>query len=233
MDNFIAVMNGVNAISITVRILLAALFGGIIGFERETRRSPAGLRTFTLVAIGAALLVLLNMYIYELYPSSKTDVGRIAAAAVSGIGFLGAGTIIVTRDQQVKGLTTAAELWATAAIGLALGAGFYLAAAVSTLVILLIVICFRPIDVYLMENSRTIVVYLEIPEKENPYRIFQTPETEGITLSSCSRQQVSPQTEGDQTYLATLVLKRGKSHQSVIADLLKISNIHYICEVPK
>lgn len=233
MTGFAEALQGLSTVSILVRILLAALVGGLIGFERETKRSPAGLRTFALVCIGAALLIMLNMYLYELYPASKTDVGRIAASVVSGMGFLGAGTILITRNQQVRGLTTAAELWATAAIGLALGAGFYLAALVSTLAILCFVVLMQPIDSYLMEYSRNLIVYLELPETESPYRLFQRPETAGITVSSCLRQQIPPVSQGDATYIVTLVLDGRRRHSAVLEQLQKVEDVHYICEVPK
>ena len=106
---------------IVINLTLAFLFGGIIGFLREAEGKTAGLRTHILVCVGSALLMMLSSYMLTL--SSLADPGRIAAGVVTGIGFLGAGTIIVTGRNRVKGLTTAAGLWATACIGLAIGIG--------------------------------------------------------------------------------------------------------------
>ena len=124
-----------NVISILLRLVLAMLFGGFIGLERERKRRPAGFRTYMLVCLGAALTMLLSQYESFMVTTAwretaaeiglRTDVSRFGAQVINGIGFLGAGTIIVTGKQEVKGLTTAAGLWASACMGLAIGAGFY------------------------------------------------------------------------------------------------------------
>ena len=110
--------------SVTVRMLLAVLCGGIIGIERAYKRRPAGFRTHILICLGAAITTLTSQYLY-LNLHYYTDMARLGAQVVAGIGFIGAGTIVVTRQQRVKGLTTAAGLWASACAGLAIGAGFY------------------------------------------------------------------------------------------------------------
>jgi putative Mg2+ transporter-C (MgtC) family protein len=115
-----------------LRLALAVVLGGLIGFERETEGKPAGLRTHALVCLGAALFMLISIQSPEFFPGAKTvDPGRIAAGVVTGIGFLGAGTIMQAKG-SVKGLTTAASIWAVAAIGLAIGVGYYITAAVAT-----------------------------------------------------------------------------------------------------
>ena len=108
--------------AIVLRILSAAILGGILGVERGRKNRAAGLRTYMLVCVGSCLIMLTNQYIYQVCQSG--DPVRMGAQVVSGIGFLGAGTIIVTRRSQIRGLTTAAGLWADAAVGLALGIGF-------------------------------------------------------------------------------------------------------------
>ena len=130
--NFLREMNFV---SMLLRLVLAMLFGGFIGLERERKRRPAGFRTYMLVCLGAALTMLLSQYesfmvTHDWHEAAaqiglRTDVSRFGAQVINGIGFLGAGTIIVTGKQEVKGLTTAAGLWAAAIVGLCLGGGFY------------------------------------------------------------------------------------------------------------
>lgn len=115
-----------------LRLLLAVLFGGVVGFEREVHGRAAGLRTHILVCVGSCLLMCLALFLHEKYAS---DPARIAAQVVSGIGFLGAGTILRFRV-SVKGLTTAASLWAVSGIGLSVGAGFYLGSFMATGVVL-------------------------------------------------------------------------------------------------
>lgn len=126
-------------LSFLLRILAAALLGGVIGIERGFRAKEAGFRTHFLVALGAAVFMILSAHGFEdviLGESHRLDVSRIAAQVVSGIGFIGAGTIIFQR-QAVHGLTTAAGLWVTAAIGMAAGAGMYVIAAFTTLLVLI------------------------------------------------------------------------------------------------
>lgn len=111
------------------RLLVALLLGGLIGLERQLHRHHAGLRTHILVSLGSCLIMLTSMYIFDIYHTrAVVDPARIAAGVITGIGFLGAGAIIQERE-CVRGLTTAASLWVAAAIGLAVGCGFYQAAA--------------------------------------------------------------------------------------------------------
>ena len=123
-----------------LRIFVAALLGGLIGLEREWRAKEAGFRTHFLVALGSALFMIVSAYGFEdvvSLPGHRLDVSRVAAQVVSGIGFIGAGTIIFHKSENVvRGLTTAAGLWVTAAIGLACGGGLYVLSIGSTLMVL-------------------------------------------------------------------------------------------------
>jgi putative Mg2+ transporter-C (MgtC) family protein len=128
-------------VDIILRLFLAFIMGGIIGAERQLHRKAAGLRTHTLVCVGSTLMMLISIFIYYTFKEeTNIDPSRIVGHVISGIGFLGAGTIIVTRG-SIRGLTTAATLWATAAVGLAIGCGFYLAAMLTTVIIILALIC--------------------------------------------------------------------------------------------
>lgn len=117
------------------RLFVAALLGGAIGFERELHGRSAGLRTHILVCVGSALVMLMGEYLVMAYPATRVDPGRLAAHVISGIGFLGAGTILQSRA-SVRGLTTAAGLWAASGIGLAAGSGFYVGAFGATVLVL-------------------------------------------------------------------------------------------------
>ena len=121
-------------LEVTLRLFVALLLGGIVGIEREFRSKDAGFRTHFLVALGSALFCVVSQYGFGI---DLKDSSRVAAQVVSGIGFLGAGTIIFQKN-MVRGLTTAAGLWVTAAIGLACGTGMYAAAAIATVMILLL-----------------------------------------------------------------------------------------------
>jgi len=122
---------------ITAKLALSLLLGAAVGLEREAHDRPAGLRTFILVSVGSTLIMIVSLGIRDLFPGlAGIDPGRIAAQVVTGIGFLGAGTIL-HEGASIRGLTTAAGLWVVAAVGLAVGAGFYLAAASGTVLTLI------------------------------------------------------------------------------------------------
>ncbi len=131
---------------IIFKLIMACILGGIIGLERESLSRPAGFRTYTLVCVGSALamVVSIDMY-YQFYKTVNADPGRIAAQVVSGIGFLGAGTIM-REGATIRGLTTAAGLWVVACIGLAVGAGLYIPAMVTTALILFVLIYFAKLE---------------------------------------------------------------------------------------
>ncbi len=142
---------------ITVRLFLAALLGGLVGLEREQSNRPAGFRTHILVCVGSALIMLISMYGFEDFIAQHkgrvvADPARLAAQVVSGIGFLGAGTILV-HGFAVRGLTTAASLWVVAGIGLALGAGFYYGALLATGLVLLSLIVLNRLDHYIIRRG--------------------------------------------------------------------------------
>lgn len=137
---------------ITLRLVVAAVLGGLIGFERESHGKDAGVRTYALVCLGSALVMVVSIQIFEQFRNLTTvDPSRIAAQVVSGVGFLGAGAIIRSRPGQnsgeaVKGLTTAAGIWAASGIGLACGLGLYFPAVITTVLTLVILVIFSKLD---------------------------------------------------------------------------------------
>lgn len=150
----------VTYLAVAVRIGAAFLLGGILGLERGLKQRPAGLRTHMLVCVGACMIMLTNQYIYQVF--GVGDPVRMGAQVVSGIGFLGAGTIIVTKHSQIRGLTTAAGLWATAAVGLATGIGFYEAAVMGTVVMVLTLTVLSILDSKMHKKTRCFEVYAEL-----------------------------------------------------------------------
>jgi putative Mg2+ transporter-C (MgtC) family protein len=152
---------GISDGELLARLGLTVLLCGAIGLEREARGQAAGLRTHILVGVGAALFTLVSAYGFDDAPGSEPDPTRISAQIVSGIGFLGAGAII-RQGLTVRGLTTAAALWIVAAIGMAAGAGYYLGAVATTVVILVALIGFRRLRPTLISRLRTDFVLLEV-----------------------------------------------------------------------
>ena len=132
-------------LSILFRLLLALIAGLTIGIDREMKRRVAGIKTHVLVCLGAALVMITSQYMMVEF-GDMADISRMGAQVISGVGFLGVGTIIVTGRQQVKGMTTAAGLWASACMGLCIGAGFYLPALICCIFIIVTVLAQHYID---------------------------------------------------------------------------------------
>jgi len=150
-----------NEITMLIRLLLAFLFGGLIGMERGKRGRAAGMRTHILVCLGSAMTVMTGLFAVEML-KINSDPLRIGAQVISGIGFLGVGTILVTGRTHVKGLTTAAGLWTTAAIGLATGIGFYEAAILCTVISVLTIVFLNKFENAVVGKNRNIELYIEI-----------------------------------------------------------------------
>ena len=171
MEKYFVFFRELNIWSMMLRMLVAMIVGGVIGFERERIGRAAGFRTYMLVALGSALTVILSQYLDTMLNSfmkdafeivgRRTDVVRLGTRVVSGVGFLGAGTIIVTGKQEVKGLTTAAGLWASACMGLAVGAGFIECVLISFLLIVFSIRVLPTIETMIINKSRNMLIYLE------------------------------------------------------------------------
>ena len=153
-------LRDLNVLSVCVRLLLAMAFGGTIGFERGIRQRAAGLRTHMLLCVGAASTMLVSQYIYASY--GVGDPARLSAQVISGIGFLGAGTSIGTRRTQITGLTTAATLWATACMGLAVGVGFYECALAMYVILIFILLLVNVVDTKYLKIPTSTALYLEV-----------------------------------------------------------------------
>ncbi|AFS78569.1 MgtC/SapB transporter family protein [Gottschalkia acidurici 9a] len=159
---------------IIIRLLLSVVLSGCIGIEREKLRRPAGIRTHILVCIGSTLVMLTSIHLARIYPNVQVD--RLGAQVISGIGFLGAGTIIM-QGNSVQGLTTAAGLWAVACIGLAIGSGFYLGGIAATLMVLITLILFKKIEENIMKKSNNLIISIIVTNKleqiKNIYKIIE------------------------------------------------------------
>ena len=148
---------------ILLKLFLSAFLGGLIGLERESHSRAAGLRTHILVAIGSTLIMMISNYMFLLYQNQtastivRLDPARIAAMTITGIGFLGAGTIIQSKE-IIRGLTTAACLWVIAAVGLAVGCGFYLPAVLTSIIALIALYLLHYLDLHVSDMERFVLV---------------------------------------------------------------------------
>lgn len=171
-------MKNLNLLSIVLRIALAMLCSGVLGIERGKANQPAGMRTYILVCLGSTLVMMTGQYMFEVFNSG--DPARLGAQVVSGIGFLGAGSIIVEGHTKIRGLTTAAGLWTSACIGLAIGVGFYVGAIVATAVVFVVVSKFRSISNHFTHNDMWLRLYVEFNEIENLQELYAVLEGSGM-----------------------------------------------------
>ncbi len=161
LEEAIDLLQEFNGVSVTVRVLLAAVLGGLVGSERGRRGRAAGMRTHVLVCLGAAMTSMVGLYSAEVLGFTN-DPLRVSAQVISGIGFLGAGTIMTRNHAQITGLTTAAGLWATASLGLCIGTGFYGGVLAAFLVILVTMVALPSLERKRRTRREYVCYYLEL-----------------------------------------------------------------------
>jgi putative Mg2+ transporter-C (MgtC) family protein len=201
-------------LSIAVRLLCAMICGGLIGLEREFKRRPAGFRTHILICMGAAIATLTSQFLL-LRMHYYTDVSRLGAQVIAGIGFIGAGSIIVTGHHRVKGLTTAAGLWTTAIVGLCCGAGFYEGALAATALVLLAELVFSQLEYRMLQNARNVTLHVEYTDSsvlDAVFQFFRTDDSRIVDL------KITRLTEADSRAFCVLTLQISK--QTDCAQLL-------------
>ena len=215
---------------IILRLLIATILGAVVGLERERLEWAAGLRTHALVCVGAALFMIVSSFGFaDALGSSDVvlDPSRVAAQVVSGIGFIGAGTIILRRE-IVRGLTTAASVWAVAAIGLAVGGGMYLAALVATVLALVILAVVKPIEWRIFRHRRARQVSLTADVQEISLSEIKT-EIEAADLRLdrlVVRSGDSPEAERVEVYLA-----RGSSEEKLLSLMESLRGLAGVREI--
>ena len=225
-DNGIAVLRELNWISIVLRLALAIICGGIIGIERGRKGRTAGFRTHVLVCIGAALTVLTNQYMMQYFGGG--DPARLGAQVINGIGFLGAGTIIVTGRHKVKGLTTAAGLWACACMGLAIGIGFYEAAIAACVLILFVNSALHRMDNYVVSKSKVVEIYVEFGTVEDISGFIGKMRATGIRVSEI---EITKNTNSADSSVAAVMLLRSnvkRDHAEILAIASDVKGVKFV-----
>ena len=220
------VFHEVTYLSVIVRIVCAVVIGGIIRIERSIKNRPAGLRTYMLVCVGACLIMLTNQYIYQM--TSTGDPMRLGAQVVSGIGFLGAGTIIVTKHNQIKGLTTAAGLWSAAGVGLALGIGFYEGAVTAAVAIYVTLTLLHVLEAHVNRKTRVFEVYVELQDSTPIGRFIKNLRTLNVDIEDVQFEQESSVDSGVRAFVLTLKSARRRDHIQFVDDIRKIEGLIHI-----
>ncbi|QYR20880.1 MgtC/SapB family protein [Paenibacillus sp. sptzw28] len=215
----------------TIRLILALFLGGLIGLERELGGHSAGFRTHILVCLGSAVIVLLSMYGFSQFaaePNVRLDPARLAAQVISGIGFLGAGTIMRT-GLTISGLTTAASLWVVASIGLAVGAGFYYGAAISTLLVVMSLFLLNKVEKVFSRTKKHHELIVKINRSSNGLNQILT-ELKGLGIQIYKLNIESDEAEpGEKTgplvIRMRVKLKKKKNLEEAIVSLSSINGV--------
>lgn len=219
----------VNLFSTALRLTLAVLFGGIIGLERGANRHPAGFRTHILVCVGATLAMLTNEYLCQVYGSG--DPARLGAQVITGVGFLGVGTILVTGRHKIKGLTTAAGLWASACLGLALGIGFYSGAIIAAVVIFLSLALLPKVENYFYRKSRAIDLYIEIDSMEHFRAFIRHIRSIDAAFYETHLSQANPVIQEGIAFHLSMILQKGMSHSQAVEEFSHFEGVYLIEEI--
>ena len=241
MEQTFQLFRELNIWSMMLRVVLALLVGGVIGLERERKGRAAGFRTYMLVALGAAVTVILSQYLDIMLKTfladayavvgQRTDVVRLGTQVVGGVGFLAAGTIIVTGKQEVTGLTTAAGLWASACMGLAVGAGFIECVLVSFLLIVLSIRVLPFIETLILNRSRNMLLYVETENILQLSAIVNYIKREEIRIFSLEINRDRPENLDSISAVLDLRLPIHLYHAELVAALSTLGGVISIEEV--
>ncbi|MCR5799014.1 MAG: MgtC/SapB family protein [Lachnospiraceae bacterium] len=219
----------INLVSIFVRILLSLLLGGILGYERGMKNRPAGFRTYMLVCLGSALVMMTNQYIFKTYNGG--DIVRMGAQVISGIGFLGAGTIIITGRQQIKGITTAAGLWASACCGLAIGIGFYEGAILGGITIFVVMALMNRMEISFRKKSPIIDVYLEYGAGKNFSEFLAEVRAHNLEVLNIQMNNNMFAKDGSTCVILNIDAHSKRDHQEVLGIIGGIEGVDYLEEL--
>lgn len=236
MENVFEYLRQLNMASMMLRIVLAAVMGGLLGLERERKSSPAGFRTYMLVAIGSTVTMLLSQYIDLMLSTqwqaqaqamgAQHDVSRFGAQVINGVGFLGAGTIILTGRTRVKGLTTAAGLWASAIVGLACGMGFVECAVFATLVILLAETVLVKFEYRFAKSGMLSTLYVEYANAEGIEPVLALLAREGARVAHLEISKTSGEGDGQRCCaIISLQLTAGQSGAELANGIAELGDV--------
>ena len=228
-----------NLASVICRLVLAQAVGAVVGYGRAQKKANAGLRTYMLVSVGAALTMLISIYEYEMLTGPwawaveqigmKFDASRMSTSVINGIGFLAAGTIIVAAHQQVSGLTSAIGLFACAVLGIAAGAGFYECVLVAMIMIIFTMEFMQPMEIAFKRRLRNITIFVEYDDITDLDEILRTIESENATIYDLDTEHAGGR---HPSAIMTLKLDRkNASHSSLLSSVAELPCVHSVQEL--
>lgn len=231
-----------NLLSVTLRLLLALGAGGVVGYGRAKKQRNAGLRTYMLISLGAALTILISLYEYELLQgrwaymkeieSLKFDASRFAAQVINGIGFLATGTIIATGHQQVSGLTSAIGLFACVTMGIAAGAGFYECVLIAMVLIILSLEVMQPLELAYKRRLRNITLLVEFERIESVALITEFLRSRDVTIYDIDVERTRK--KNGKRPCAVMILKLSRensSHSAMLSSLAEMECVYSVQEL--
>lgn len=234
-------IRGFGTAALFVKLFLAVFLGGMIGLERGHKHRAAGSRTYMIVCLGATLTVLISQYdswlVTEVWHDisemlgRKVDVTRYAEKVIGGIGFLGAGTIIVTGRQEVKGLTTAAGLWTSACMGLAIGSGFYECAILGFVLILFTTVVLEKVSAWVVSKARNMDLYVEFEKMENLGEIITTIKSMNIQIFDVDIQREKQSNGVTVGAVISSRLPKKETHSNVMSKISKFDFVTVVDEI--
>lgn len=234
-------IRGFSTAGLFVKLLLAVFLGGMIGLERGHKHRAAGSRTYMIVCLGAALSVIISQFdswlVTEVWHEisetlgRKVDVTRYAEKVIGGIGFLGAGTIIVTGRQEVKGLTTAAGLWTSACMGIAIGSGFYECAILGFLLILFTTAILEKVSAWVVSKARNMDLYVEFEKMENLGEIITTIKNMNIQIFDVDVQREKQSNGVTVGAVISSRLPKKETHSHVMSKISKFDFVTVVDEI--
>lgn len=211
---------------IILRVLISVAIGGVIGLERGMKNRPAGLRTYMLVCVGACVVMLTNQYTYQVYQVG--DPVRMGAQVISGIGFLGAGTIIVTSRNQIKGLTTAAGLWTAGGIGLAIGIGLYEVAIAASAAVFIILTVLHQLDFRVRKKAHILEAYVELDQQTHLGNFLKEARDRGLEPSNVQLDHEDVVSGKQLSFIVTIKGKKSQNQDAMFTQLRKLEGVEYI-----
>lgn len=218
-----------NTLETAIRLIMAMFAGMMMGLDRGMKRRGAGVKTYSLVCLGAAIVMLTGEYIYNNYEGAM-DVSRLGAQVISGVGFLGVGTIIVTGRNQVRGLTTAAGLWTCACIGLAIGIGFYDGATIMIFLCIFVLKVMTRVDNYVYKRSKVLDLYISFYSIKQIAPFMEAIKKIGIKILYFEVRESKGKGAGNAA-LITVEIPPKMLREEAMEKLNKIDGISYVEEL--
>ena len=229
-QTLIEFLEGPTDIAVAIRLVIATLFGSFIGWERVVKRHSAGIKTFALVSLGSAIATALNIFL-AMEPGLNADVSRIPAGVVSGIGFLGAGTILVTGRQQIKGLTTAASLWVTSCMGMAIGGGYLIVGIACFALIMIANVVLMNVSRVVEEYSKYISIFIEVDKNGGVKKLSKWLNEQGYTTSSLAKSKEKTLNSSDVALIVDVDFDKKRSHREFLTELNELDFVRYVEEI--